>query len=62
MSGKGARRTCSGDSGSPLVIRYKGDIIQIGLTSKGEGGCNSAHPSVFTRVTHYLDGFIQNHL
>lgn len=62
MSGEGERRTCSGDSGGPLVIKNNGDIIQVGLTSKGEGSCSGVHPSVFTRVTYYLNDFIKDNL
>lgn len=44
---------CNGDSGGPLITA---EGIQIGLTSFGSGeGCHHGHPSVFTRVTHYLD-------
>ncbi|XP_070497180.1 brachyurin-like [Chironomus tepperi] len=62
MSGEGGRRTCSGDSGGPLVIKYNGETVQVGLTSKGEGGCSGVHPSVFTRVTYYLNDFIKDNL
>jgi len=62
MSGEGERRTCSGDSGGPLVIKNNGEIVQIGLTSKGEESCSGVHPSVFTRVTYYLNDFIKNNL
>lgn len=49
---------CNGDSGGPLI---NDDGIQIGLTSFGSGeGCHLGHPSVFTRVTSYLD-WIQEH-
>jgi hypothetical protein len=62
LSSKGGRRTCSGDSGSPLVVKFNGELIQVGLTSRGDGDCNAHVPSVFTRVTSYLDNFIDKHL
>ncbi|KAG5675067.1 hypothetical protein PVAND_005004 [Polypedilum vanderplanki] len=63
LSEKGGRRTCSGDSGGPLVVRFNGEIIQVGLTSKGDShGCDTVAPSIFTRVTSYLDNFIDKHL
>ncbi|XP_070495182.1 brachyurin-like [Chironomus tepperi] len=62
MSGKEGRRTCGGDSGGPVVIKDDGQHIQIGIVSKGEESCGGVHPSIFTRVTYYLDDFITENL
>lgn len=62
MSGKDGKRTCGGDSGSPVVIKDDDQLIQIGLVSKGEGSCGGVHPSIFTRVTYYLNDFIADNL
>ncbi|XP_050306278.1 transmembrane protease serine 9-like [Anthonomus grandis grandis] len=52
MSSYVGRATCSGDSGGPLVV----DGIQVGVVSFGSGwGCAQGYPSVFARVTYYLD-------
>ncbi|XP_034236576.1 brachyurin-like, partial [Thrips palmi] len=57
VSGRWARGPCQGDSGGPLVTTgIRGKPILIGLTSFGtKGGCQLSWPSVFTRITSYLD-------
>lgn len=51
--GTTGQSACNGDSGGPLITE---DGIQIGLTSFGSGeGCHRGYPSVFTRVSYYLD-------
>ncbi|GJQ80760.1 hypothetical protein Trydic_g9352 [Trypoxylus dichotomus] len=56
-SGIGGVGSCSGDSGGPLVIGDK----QIGVVSFGIAfGCEIGWPSVFTRVTSYLDWIEDN--
>lgn len=51
--GRQGESACNGDSGGPLITE---DGVQIGLTSFGSGeGCHRGFPSVFTRVTRYLD-------
>lgn len=45
-----------GDSGGPMTTLVKGVRKQIGIVSFGTStGCSSGYPSVFTRVTSYLD-------
>ncbi|KAI4466674.1 chymotrypsin-related [Holotrichia oblita] len=51
-AGTGGVGSCSGDSGGPLVIGNK----QIGIVSFGLAlGCEIGWPSVYTRVTSFLD-------
>ncbi|XP_022920346.1 brachyurin-like [Onthophagus taurus] len=48
---------CNGDSGGPLVV----DGALVGLVSFGTGlGCDVLWPTVYTRITSYLD-WIQEH-
>ncbi|XP_034133207.1 brachyurin isoform X2 [Drosophila guanche] len=58
MDTTGGRSTCTGDSGGPLIYHdtlQHADIL-IGVTSYGKKtGCTKGYPSVFTRVTAYLD-------
>ncbi|XP_055586914.1 serine protease persephone-like isoform X2 [Uranotaenia lowii] len=46
--------TCQGDSGGPLQIIEDGKYKLVGVTSFGNG-CGSATPSVYTRVSRYID-------
>ena len=52
-----------GDSGSALlkVLDPPGVFVQIGVVSFGpDKGCGRAHPTGYSRISHYLD-FIQEH-
>uniref|UniRef100_A0A182M910 Peptidase S1 domain-containing protein n=1 Tax=Anopheles culicifacies TaxID=139723 RepID=A0A182M910_9DIPT len=56
--------TCEGDSGGPLYY-VSGDEISpkyylLGITSFG-AGCGSSNPSVYTRISYYLD-WIESHV
>lgn len=52
---QGGQSTCQGDSGGPLVT-LTGRKNLVGVTSFGSAsGCEQGIPSVFTRVTSYLD-------
>lgn len=52
---------CNGDSGGPLVMLDDKDRWKIiGVVSWGRRGCSTSYPSVFTRVSHYLD-WIKEH-
>jgi secreted trypsin-like serine protease len=43
--------TCHGDSGGPAIAtREDGTMVEVGVTSLGDGTCNPASPAVFTRV------------
>ncbi|KAI4466688.1 chymotrypsin-related [Holotrichia oblita] len=56
-SGIGGIGSCSGDSGGPLVV---GDT-QVGVVSFGLGlGCEIGWPSVYSRVTYFLDWIAAN--
>ena len=50
---------CNGDSGGPLVFRVDGVETLIGVTSWGvtdrDGYCDLGYPSVFSRVTYFLN-------
>ncbi len=42
---------CHGDSGGPLVIAGPGgQIVQVGITSRGDPNCSTVVPNVFTAV------------
>lgn len=53
----GTESICSGDSGSPLMVKEDGSnkFTQVGLTSFSMGKCSADFPAVFTRITFYLD-------
>ncbi|CAH0563600.1 unnamed protein product [Brassicogethes aeneus] len=55
--------TCQGDSGGPLQVQNLKDsslFSIVGVTSYGMG-CGSNHPSIYTRVSAYLD-FIEDYV
>jgi chymotrypsin-like protease len=58
----GAEGVCNGDSGGPMVIAESDGIYtEIGLVSFGSSfGCESGFPSVFTRVSEYVDWIATN--
>ncbi|XP_017043447.1 serine protease snake-like [Drosophila ficusphila] len=50
----GGQDTCQGDSGGPMIMQDgKLDYI-VGITSLGQG-CGSGPPSVYTRVSSFVD-------
>uniref|UniRef100_A0A182IUU5 Peptidase S1 domain-containing protein n=1 Tax=Anopheles atroparvus TaxID=41427 RepID=A0A182IUU5_ANOAO len=55
--------TCEGDSGGPLYYTADSDVAekyyQVGITSFGMN-CGSSVPSVYTRVTFYLDWIVSH--
>lgn len=54
--GTGGRGGCDGDSGGPLIYSYMSKEYLVGVTSFGSaGGCDIGHPTVYTRVTNYLN-------
>ncbi|XP_017072055.2 brachyurin [Drosophila eugracilis] len=58
MDTTGGQSTCTGDSGGPLIYNdpTQNTDVLIGITSYGKkSGCTKGFPSVFTRVTSYLD-------
>jgi secreted trypsin-like serine protease len=43
--------TCHGDSGGPAIAtRPDGSMVELGITSLGDGTCNPTSPALFTRV------------
>lgn len=55
-SGLGGRGACSGDSGGPLVYHWHNVSYLIGLTTFGSAqGCELGVPTVYTRITAYLE-------
>ncbi|CAH0400085.1 unnamed protein product [Chilo suppressalis] len=61
-SGVGGVGACRGDSGGPLVVTRNNRRILIGATSFGSAlGCTANLPSVFARITYFID-FINQHL
>ncbi|XP_052899019.1 brachyurin-like [Anopheles moucheti] len=59
LSGDGGRSACNGDSGGPLAVQ-DGGSLQIGVVSFGSAaGCSVGMPSVYARVTFFLD-FIES--
>ncbi|KAH8266086.1 hypothetical protein KR038_002572 [Drosophila bunnanda] len=53
--------TCFGDSGGPLTVRHKGDIVLLGLTSYGiTSNCTDEFPDIYTRVASYLNWIRKN--
>ncbi|XP_001843395.2 brachyurin [Culex quinquefasciatus] len=61
LSGAGGRSSCNGDSGGPLTVAEGGNTLQVGIVSFGSAaGCSIGMPSVYVRVTHFLDWIQQN--
>ena len=47
---------CNGDSGGPLMGSVDGKQVLVGLTSWGSAqGCDRGKPTIFTRVSYYLE-------
>ncbi|XP_062549415.1 brachyurin-like [Armigeres subalbatus] len=61
LSGNGGRSACNGDSGGPLTIQEDGESVEVGIVSFGStAGCAAGWPSVYVRVTHFLDWILEN--
>ena len=64
----GARDTCYGDSGGPLLVERDGRFVQLGIVSWGEGPadaevkCGNANLfGVYSRIASFRD-WIQSHI
>jgi len=58
---EGGVDSCAGDSGGPLFIIEEGEIVQIGITSFGNGCALPNFYGIYTSVSHFLpwlDNFI----
>ncbi|NXE10538.1 PROC protein, partial [Lophotis ruficrista] len=53
--------SCSGDSGGPMITRYKNTWFLVGLVSWGEGCGRKEKFGVYTKVSQYLE-WIQHHI
>merc|ERR1711976_110006 len=59
-----SRGACNGDSGGPLNCNVDGTWEVAGVTSWGRAGCAPISPSVYTRISSYMDwitGIIARH-
>lgn len=54
------RDSCGGDSGGPLQIQLNGNYYLIGIVSFGPQCGRTLLPSVYTRVSFYLDWILEN--
>lgn len=52
--------TCNGDSGGPLVVRDGDRYTLVGLTSFTLGTCNDGNPTIFTRISKYIQWIRNN--
>jgi secreted trypsin-like serine protease len=54
MSTAGGRGSCRGDSGGPLTIQSRGQLVQVGVVSFGSSqGCEAGIPDGYARVTSF---------
>ncbi|KRX96898.1 Transmembrane protease serine 9 [Trichinella pseudospiralis] len=58
---KDGRGGCQGDSGGPLLCEYNKRMVVFGVSSGNTGLCGQFNkPSLYTRVTFYLDWLKEN--
>ena len=51
---------CNGDSGGPLIATLDGQEFQVGVTSWGAEDCEVRFPSIYMRLSYYLDHIKKN--
>ncbi|KAJ9579396.1 hypothetical protein L9F63_024494 [Diploptera punctata] len=56
----GGKNPYHGDSGGPLMIKYDGRWIQIGVTSMSHEYETPYLPAMYVRVTEYMDWIQEN--
>jgi secreted trypsin-like serine protease len=37
-------------------------VLVIGVVSKGDSKCDDVAPTIFTRITTYMDDFVKKHV
>lgn len=58
---KGDKRdACEGDSGGPMVTKFKNTWFLVGLVSWGEGCGNPENYGIYIKVSPYLDWIYQH--
>jgi Trypsin len=50
---------CHGDSGGPLVATVNGSSVQIGVTSFGADICDVSQPTIFMKLSYYINDINQ---
>ena len=60
--GEQGRDSCKGDSGGSLVFRedVTSPFLQLGIVSAGTRTCGIGAPSLYTRVTAFMDWIVKN--
>ncbi|XP_052893425.1 brachyurin-like [Anopheles moucheti] len=60
-SGDGGRSACNSDSGGPLTVQDNTESLQVGVVSFGStGGCDDGIPTVYARVSYFLEWIEDN--
>lgn len=57
----GGKDTCQADSGGPLMDFYKGNLVQVGITSWGVGCAQPGLYGVYTRLNNFK-GWINSYI
>lgn len=53
------RDSCHGDSGGPMVVKFKNTWFLLGLVSWGEGCGDPNNFGIYTKISSYLEWIIQ---
>uniref|UniRef100_A0AAY4EVC2 Coagulation factor VII n=1 Tax=Denticeps clupeoides TaxID=299321 RepID=A0AAY4EVC2_9TELE len=52
---QGAKESCRGDDGSPLVTQYGDTTFLTGVVAWGKGCCEPGYYGIYTKVSNFLD-------